>query len=292
MDDRPSVSMEEKKQGSGMFYALRRVIGDAFGHFTNDDGWAMASHLAISAIMALFPFLIFATALASFLGADRFAETVVDLIFETWPDEVAAPIAAEVHNVLGVRRGDVLTFGVLVAAFFASNGVEALRTSLNRAYRMSEKRSMIALRVQSLGFVMVATLGFTALSLLLVIAPVAAGIAISYLDWLRPYMGMITVWRYTIAVTVLVMSLVAVHLWLPAGKRTVLAILPGLFFTLVGWLIGSSLFAAYLSRFSSYTSTYAGLASMMIAVVFLYILSAIFILGAEINAAIMRYRHR
>src|SRR5690606_13691911 len=73
-DHRLLVSMEENKQGSGVFYAVRRVIGDAFGHFNNDDGWAMASHLAISAIMALFPFLIFATALASFLGADRFAE--------------------------------------------------------------------------------------------------------------------------------------------------------------------------------------------------------------------------
>lgn len=273
-------------------YAFRRVSGDAFGHFNNDDGWAMASHLAISAIMALFPFLIFATALASFLGADQFAEAAVDLIFEAWPEQVAGPIATEVHNVLGVRRSDVLTYGVLFAAFFASNGVEALRTSLNRAYRVSEKRSMITLRVQSLGFVLVATLGFTAVSLLLVVAPVAAGLAVSYFEWLRPYMGTFTLWRYTIAVTLLIVSLVIVHLWLPAGRRTILQILPGLFFTLIGWLIGSSLFAAYLSRFSSYASTYAGLASIMVAVVFLYIISAIFILGAEINAAIIRYRAR
>lgn len=283
--------MEQGRKGGSTLDALRRILGDAFGHFNSDDGWAMASHLSISAIMALFPFLIFATALASYLGADRYAETVVDLIFQTWPDVVAEPIAREVHNVLGVRRGDVLTFGVLVAAFFASNGVEALRTSLNRAYRMTERRSMIRLRFQSLGFVLVATLGFTAVSLLLVVAPVAAGIAVSYLDWLRPYMGKITLWRYVIAITILVLSLFAVHLWLPAGKRTVMEILPGLLFTLVGWLIGSSLFAAYLSRFSSYASTYAGLASIMIAVVFLYIVSAIFILGAEINAAIMRYRN-
>ena len=40
-----------------------------FGHFNDDDGWSMASHLAITALMALFPFLIFATTLASFLGA-------------------------------------------------------------------------------------------------------------------------------------------------------------------------------------------------------------------------------
>ncbi|WP_028034799.1 YihY/virulence factor BrkB family protein [Chelativorans sp. J32] len=270
--------------------ALRRIARDAFGHFNADDGWAMASHLAVSAIMALFPFLIFATALASFLGADAFADTAVHIVFDTWPKEVAEPIAREVQNVLGVRRGDVLTFGVVLAAFFASNGVEALRLSLNRAYRVEERRSIIFLRLQSLGFVMIATLGFTAISVLLVIAPVAANIALSRAEWIEPYMGTITLWRYIIAVVVLVLALVVVHIWLPAGKRKLTDIIPGIIFTLLGWIAGSSVFAAYLGRFSSYTTTYAGLASIMVAVVFLYIISAIFILGGEINAAIMRYR--
>ena len=65
--------------------------------------------------------------------------------------------------------------------------------------------------------------------------------------------------------------------------------MPGIIFTLVAWLIGSTVFAAYLDHFSSYVTTYAGLASIMIAVVFLYIISAIFILGGELNAAISRY---
>lgn len=270
--------------------ALKRISTDAFGHFNADDGWAMASHVAVSAIMALFPFLIFATALASFLGAEAFAETAVHIVFDTWPEEVAEPIAREVVNVLSVRRGGILTFGMLAAAFFSSNGVEALRLSLNRAYRVVEPRSFVFLRVQSLGFVLIATLGFMAISLLLVIAPIAANIAISRLQWLEPYMGTITLWRYIIAVVVLISGLMAVHLWLPAGKRTMRDILPGIVLTLLGWLAGSSLFAAYLSRFSSYANTYAGLASIMAAVVFLYMISVIFILGGEINAAIIRYR--
>ncbi|TIU04136.1 MAG: ribonuclease BN, partial [Mesorhizobium sp.] len=57
--------------------AVKRVLYDAIGHFTTDDGWAMASHLAITSLMALFPFLIFATTLASFLGARAFADTAV-----------------------------------------------------------------------------------------------------------------------------------------------------------------------------------------------------------------------
>ncbi|MCO5145596.1 MAG: YihY/virulence factor BrkB family protein [Aquamicrobium sp.] len=267
----------------------KRILGDALGHFNNDDGWAIASHLALSALLALFPFLIFATSLASFLGAQAFADTAVHLVFDTWPDEIAEPIAREVTSVLTVQRGDVLTFGILIAAYFASNGIEALRVGLNRAYRVIETRSIFVLRAQSLGFVVVATLGFVVVSALLVFAPIAVGIAEQRLPWIRPYTGTITVWRFLIAVVVIVAALIAVHMWLPAGRRRFRDIVPGLVFTLVFWVAGSSAFAAYLGRFSSYASTYAGLASLMIALVFLYMISAIFIIGGELNAAIRRY---
>jgi len=267
----------------------RRILGDALGHFNNDDGWAIASHLALSALLALFPFLIFATSLASFLGAQAFADTAVHLVFDTWPEEIAAPIAREVTNVLTIPRGDVLTFGILIALYFASNGIEALRVGLNRAYRTIETRSFFLLRAQSLGFVVAATLGFVVVSALLVFVPIAVGIAEQRLPWIRPYTGTITIWRFIIAVIVIVAGLIAVHMWLPAGRRRFRDILPGLVFTLVSWVVGSSAFAAYLGRFSSYASTYAGLASIMIALVFLYMVSAIFIIGGELNAALMRY---
>jgi membrane protein len=269
--------------------AVRRVLSDALGHFNDDDGWSMASHLAITALMALFPFLIFATTLASFLGAQAFADTAVHLVFDTWPEQIAAPISREVINVLTVQRTDLLTYGVLLAAFFASNGIEALRTSLNRAYRVTETRSFIFRRIQSLVFVLIATAGFLVISVLLVFAPLIGRFAVANFDWIEPYMGTITLWRYIIASVVIVLGLFAVHYWLPAGKRRLTEIVPGIIFTLIAWLIGSTIFAAYLDRFSSYVTTYAGLASIMVAVVFLYIVSLIFILGGELNASISRY---
>ncbi|MER2535565.1 MAG: YihY/virulence factor BrkB family protein [Rhizobiaceae bacterium] len=269
--------------------ALKRIVWDAFGHFNNDDGWAMASHLAITALMALFPFLIFATTLASFLGAQAFSETAVHLIFDTWPEQIADPIAREVVSVLTVQRSDLLTYGVLLAAFFASNGIEALRTSLNRAYRVPETRNFVYRRIQSLAFVFIATVGFIVISVLLVFGPLIARFAEARIEWISPYMGTITLWRFVIASMTIVFGLVAVHKWLPAGRRRFVDIVPGIILTLIGWLVGSTVFATYLDNFSSYTTTYAGLASIMIAVVFLYIVSAIFIIGAEVNEAIRRY---
>ncbi len=271
---------------------LRQTLTDAIGHFISDDGWAFASHIALSSLMALFPFLIFATALASFLGADAFADTAVHVIFDTWPPAIAAPIAREVQNVLTIQRGDLLTLSVIAAAYFASNGVEALRVALNRAYRVTDTRSILFCRAQSLGFVIVATLSIMAISFLLILAPLAIRLAEQWVPALETMSISWSVWRYAIALSVLIFGLFVVHIWLPAGKRSLVDILPGIVLTLLAWLAGATAFARYLESFANYVSTYAGLASIMVAIVFLYIIAAIFIIGAEVNAAIMQYRNR
>ncbi len=271
---------------------LRQITYDVLGHFSSDDGWAFASHIALSGLMALFPFLIFATSLASFLGTKEFAATAVHVIFDMWPSNIAAPIANEVTNVLTVQRSGLLTLSVIAAAYFASNGVEALRIALNRAYRVIDQRSIIFCRLQSLGFVLVGTLSLMAISFLLVLAPLAVRIAEQWFPDIAPFTGTIAFWRYSIAVAVLVLALFMVHIWLPAGRRSLGDILPGIIITLVAWLAAATAFAKYLETFANYVSTYAGLASIMVAIVFLYMLSAIFIIGAEINAAIMNFRKR
>ena len=225
-----------------------------------------------------------------FSGASAFTDTAVHVIFDTWPEVIATPIAHEVRNVLNVQRGGLLTISVIAAAYFASNGIEALRVALNRAYRVIDTRSIIYCRLQSLGYVVVATIGIMAISFLLVLAPLAVRIAERWIPEITLVSGTIGFWRYCIATAVLIIGLLVVHLWLPAGRRRFVDILPGILLTLIAWTAGAAIFASYLETFASYVSTYAGLASIMAAIVFLYIIAAIFIIGAEINAAIIRYR--
>ena len=173
---------------------------------------------------------------------------------------------------------------VLAAGFFASNGVEALRVSLNRAYRQRDNRSFLTVRLQSLGFVLVAVLIMLIISLLLVLAPVAIRLAREWMPWSEALVVHFENWRLVIAMVLLFAALIICHLWLPAGRRPLRAILPGVAVTMLFWIAGALLFATYLQRFSTYVATYAGLASIMIALIFLYIVAAIFILGAEFLA--------
>jgi membrane protein len=101
----------------------------------------------------------------------------------------------------------------------------------------------------------------------------------------------VTFIRLGAAALVLVVTLIVVHLWLPGGRRTLRDVWPGIVVTLLLWLGAGAAFGRYLAEFASnYVTTYAGLASVMIALAFLYFAAAIFVYGGELNSVIEEER--
>jgi membrane protein len=240
--------------------------------------------------MAMFPFLIVVTTLAGFFfGSKELADEAARILLEAWPKEVAGPIALDITGVLTNTRGDVLTLGALFALYFASSGVEGLRIGLNRAYDAIEVRSWWLLRLESIVYVLVGAVAILAFSFLVVFAPLIWDRLVHYVPTLAPFYFLITFARYVVAAVVLIVALLIVHRWLPAGRRSFLQIAPGIVATLLLWLVSGAAFGRYLAEYAfAYVSMYAGLASAMIALVFLYVCASIFIFGGELNSAITK----
>jgi membrane protein len=268
-----------------------RIAYDAFLAFSRDDGWAIASHIALSTLMSLFPFLIFITALTGFLGTQDLADQVALILLEAWPEEVSGPIASEIENVLTTAHGGLLTVGVVLAIYFSSSGVESLRIGLNRAYGVVEMRPWWLLRIESIGYVLIGAVAMIALALLVVLGPLMFRAAVIYAPWLDPLERMVTFLRFGVASTLLVIALVMAHKWLPAGRRSLVDIAPGIVVTLAMWLLTGIVFGRYIAEFAgAYVAMYAGLASAMVALVFLYWTASIFVYGGELNEAIIKAR--
>jgi membrane protein len=119
------------------------IAKDSIERFNADDGWPIASHLALSALMAMFPFLIVLAGLAGFVTTLDLADAVATLMLKTWPSAVSGSIADEVREVIRVARGSVFGTGIVFAVFFSSSGIESLRIGLNRAYQVRERRSWL-----------------------------------------------------------------------------------------------------------------------------------------------------
>ncbi|MGL4556428.1 MAG: YihY/virulence factor BrkB family protein, partial [Afipia sp.] len=194
------------------------VALDAFYTFLADDGWAIASHIALSALMALFPFLIVITALAGVFGSKELADQAAEMMLDAWPSQVADALSGEMHNVLTQTHSGTLTIGLVLAIYFASNGVESLRVGLNRAYSVVEQRRWYWLRLESIGYTMVAAVMSLAMAFLIVLGPLLLAAARRHIPVrIEANEDLLTILRYGLTIVALIVALVILHKWLPAG---------------------------------------------------------------------------
>lgn len=274
------------KMGGHDLRCFWRCLKAAFYQFNASDGWAISSHIALSLMMAVFPFLIFATSLAGFFGSAERSKDIVNLVFEYWPDEIAEPIIREVNVVLSQGHTGFATLGILLALVFASNGIEAVRIALNRAYKIEDRRTFWQQRLQSLVFVLCGSALLFLVSALLVFLPLYFSFIANASPTLHASLFASGTLRFSSAIAILVFVVFSCHYWLPARTQRLQKIWPGIAVTLVLWTIAALVFSAYLKMFANYSATYAGLAGVMTAQIFLYIMGAILIYGAEFNAAL------
>ncbi len=267
--------------------SILSALADAGVGFARNDGLAMASHVALSLVIALFPFLICVAALAAFLGAGRISNHIVHLLFDFWPEGVAGPLVSEADKILVPRR-NVLTISILVTVLVATNGVESLRVALCRAYGVRRFRPWWQSRLIGIAFILMGAAALVASSVLVVLWPSIWRGAIAYVPDLKALRLTYDLIRYALASIVLVVGLAATHLWLPDMRPRLRDIMPGVAATLVLWLAGATLYGEFLANVTHLKATYAGLAGILTALIFLQISAAIFIFGAEVNAALRR----
>src|SRR6202011_310533 len=121
------------------------------------------------------------------------------------PQQVADSLTVDIHDVLTTTRGDALTIGVVLAVYFASNGVESLRVALNRAYSVIEPRRWYWLRLESIGYTLIAAFASLAMAFLIVLGPLMLEAARRYIPLLvETNENFLNIARYTIAIGALV----------------------------------------------------------------------------------------
>ncbi len=276
--------------GKAQFMRFGGALLNAAARFNDKGGWAMSSHVAMSLMMALFPFILFVVALAATLSQDIDLDSLIELVFGSWPDEIAQPIIREVRKVLTTDHSSLLTLGGILAIYFASNGVDAVRQAMTRAYRDRDPRPYWRTRLLCLIFVIVGG----AIILIATIIGVALPLYMRYVVDVVPF----EVPRWLISDTLnragglllMTAGVAACHYWLPGKRHSLRQILPGVVFTILMWGLAGTGFSYYLARFASYSATYAGLAGIMVALIFLYLIASILIFGAELNGALMSRR--
>ncbi|XXT18503.1 YihY/virulence factor BrkB family protein [Sorangium sp. So ce429] len=254
-------------------------LNDIKQEWVKDKVDTVAAALAFFGVLAIFPFLLFAVALAALVIDPAESARLISELYQVAPPAVANILGERLHALTEGQSPGLLTVGALGAVWAASGGVIALMDALNSAYGVEDSRSFLKRR----GISLLVTLGG---AVLLAIATVLTVAAPAVAEHLGPF-GTLLLWlRVPVSALIVMAVLATLYYVLPDVEQTFKFITPGSIVAVVIWVLASLGFSFYVSRFGSYEVSYGALGGVIVLLLWSWISSMAVLLGAEINAII------
>ena len=270
----------------------KRIILDVVDDVNRKNIFSFAAAFSYYFILALFPALIALAALVAFLPIPNLFATIVGAMAKVIPAASMALVREIVADAISGRRGAFLSFGVLGALWTCSSGFSAVIDALNVAYEVPETRSFWRTRVLTLELtLLVGTLIIVAFALMIV-GPEFGQFLTRNLGLSWEFAHIWPLLRYVLAATLIVHAIEGLYFLGPNIKQRFRASLPGAILAVVGWLVLSDGLSFYFRRLGHLNRTYGALAGVIALLVWLYWSGFMVLLGADVNAIILKYRGR
>ncbi|HLU23707.1 MAG TPA: YihY/virulence factor BrkB family protein [Bacillaceae bacterium] len=265
-----------------MFIKLYRWIKNLIIRIMDNDISGMAAQLAYFFLLSLFPLLIFIVTLLPFTPLTQ--ADVFNVLKDIAPKETLNMVQKTLNEIMKNRNGSLLSIGIIGTLWSASNGMNALMRSLNRAYDVEEDRPFIVSR----GLAIVFTIAMIFVFLLALLLPVFGKQLGEYVFTNLGVPNMfISVWeilRWVLSFVILFIVFLAIYYFAPSLKLKCTTAIPGAIFASIGWIIVSLGFSFYVANFGNYSSTYGSIGGIIVLMLWFYLSGFIIIIGGEINS--------
>jgi membrane protein len=263
---------------------------EVFREFKDDDVSGLAAELTYRFFLAIFPFILFLTALGGFLAsvfdAENPAQEFVELFGDRLPADAASLIRTQVDEVVASQNLTLLSVGILGTVWAATGGAGALMKALNRAYDIPDSRPFWKQKLIAFGLMTAASLAIIAALSALFATQVYGQEAADKLGIGDAFAFGLRWGTIPLVIGVLMGAMAFVYWAAPNAGLPFRWVSPGAVFFVLGWLLATVAMSFYVANFGSYNATYGALGGVVVLLLWFYVTSIILLLGAEMNAVL------
>ena len=280
---RPSVS-PWRLGGLSPATLARRVYRGVWSHDLLDR----AASLSYYFLFALFPALLFLTAILGLLPVPRLMDHLLGYIARVLPADATSLLTKTLGEVIKGARGSLVSLGVLGALWGASSGMVSISNALNVAFEVRDTRTWWRHRLEAIGLTVWFSL-LTIVALLLFVFGERIGDAVA--QWLGVGAAFTRTWnlaRWPALTLCALIGIMLVYQLAPASRQHWRRITPGASFALAGWLLASYALRLYVTYVGNYNATYGSIGGVILLMLWFYLSSLALLVGAEINSQIRR----
>ncbi|MCW2261060.1 MULTISPECIES: YihY/virulence factor BrkB family protein [Sphingobacterium] len=258
-----------------------------FQEISRDSILSKASSLSYSFMLAIFPGIIFLFTLIPYIPIDNFQEQLLDFLEVVIPHNAYEVVETTLEDIIKNQNGGLLSFGFILAAYFATNGMASMMRAFNKASLIAEKRTWIKRRMIALGL---AFLIITALTIGMTIFTYA-GIVVNYLkDSIAItnsfWAFVIKAARWFVIFGIYFFTVSCLYKFAPTSSRRWKIFSPGATLATILAILTFSGFAFYINHFGTYNKLYGSIGTLIVIMIWMYLNTLILLIGYELNAAI------
>ena len=258
------------------------IVRRVWSEVSEDEVLNRAAALSYYFLFALFPALLFLTALLGLLPW-RLMDTLMAFLDQAAPTDIVQRTFAEIAR---GASGSLLSIGIAGALYSATSGMVAIIDSLNVAYDVVDERAWWHRRLIAVALTLGVSL-FTLTGLILLIFGEALGRAAAGSLGLGALFEVSwALLRWALAVTFLVFGVNLVYHFAPAQRPPWRWISAGSAFAVIGWIAMSLALRVYATTYATYNATYGSIAGVILLLLWLYLSGAVLLIGAEIDSEV------
>ena len=266
---------------------LYTVASFFFKELSKDSLVNKASSLAYTFMLAIFPGIIFLFTLIPFIPKRiGFQDQLMVLLQLILPAQAYKAFEATLSEIIKIQNGKLLSFGIILSVFFATNGMHSLMNAFNKSSLVVETRTWLKQRLIALVLTFV-----LAVSLIITIGAMTVGeIALNYINKGLHIKGhfivyIIDISRWALLGILYFVTISILYRYGPANTKKWRFFSPGSWLATILAFLTIWGFSFYINHFGSYNKVYGSIGTLIVIMIWLYLNSLILLIGFELNAS-------
>jgi membrane protein len=270
------------------FTKLWKVIYKTTRTFNLHGGVETAGYLSFSLLFAIFPFAIFFTYVISLFGKAQTGLYLLKTIKNTFPPNITETVFPVIDSIINTPIGGILSLATISLLWSSSSMVQTIKGALNKAYRIRKIPIYFKDRVFSILQFLVMVIFILIMIFLTVILPKTLSLINNLIPIGFDLSNILIVLEPFFLIIFLFIFTEFLYYIMPSKRKMKLKkIFWGSILTVSGWVLSGSILSFYLREMAQYNRVYGSFAGIIVTLFFFFIMSLIFIFGAEFNRNLM-----
>lgn len=245
--------------------------------------------IAYYSLLSIFPLLIVIGNILPYFQLD--VMSVADYVQTAVPPTIFDKIMPVLQSLLKKRNDGLLSVGILGTLWAASRGINALKNSINRAYRVEKVQNFVLKRLISLGSTLLLLLLLVGLIVVFTFGQQVLELLVPIFNIPKTYVNIFSSLKWPVTGIALFLLLIFIYFFVPNVKMRLRSVLPGAALTTVGWLILAQAFSLYIRYFGTSWNSYGAIGAVIILLLWLNYSATILMVGAVLNVVIEEALH-